>query len=76
MVNRPVLILPGLGGSGPGHWQSTWEASDSSLHRVTQRNWDHPDFIEWVATLQEQISACEMGPIMVAYSLACCLVAH
>ncbi|NMG45412.1 alpha/beta hydrolase [Aromatoleum toluvorans] len=75
-MTTPVFILPGLGGSGPAHWQSIWEASDSSLHRVVQRDWDHPDLKEWVATLQEHIAACEVAPILVAHSLACSLVAH
>ncbi|MBI3453231.1 MAG: alpha/beta hydrolase, partial [Rhodospirillales bacterium] len=25
MVDPTVLIVPGLGNSGPGHWQSLWE---------------------------------------------------
>ncbi|HKU44709.1 MAG TPA: alpha/beta hydrolase, partial [Polyangiales bacterium] len=35
-----VLIIPGLGGSGPQHWQTRWE----QLHgyrRVEQREWDN-----------------------------------
>ena len=71
-----VFILPGLGNSGPDHWQSLWEASDPRLRRVTQRDWDHPELSEWLETLQQHIAACQTPPVLVAHSLACALVAH
>ena len=37
-----ALILPGLGNSGPQHWQSEWERHDSSMMRVMQAEWDAP----------------------------------
>ncbi|MCG2579051.1 alpha/beta hydrolase [Dechloromonas sp. XY25] len=76
MTTPPVLILPGLGDSGPAHWQSIWEASGPSFRRVVQRDWDHPQLAEWVATLQQHVAACETPPVLVAHSLACSLVAH
>lgn len=76
MIATPVLILPGLGGSGAEHWQSLWEASDPAFRRVEQRDWDYPDPEEWLATLHQQITACAAAPVLVAHSLACSLVAH
>jgi predicted alpha/beta hydrolase family esterase len=38
-----VLILPGLGNSGPDHWQSHWERGDAACRRVEQDDWDAPD---------------------------------
>lgn len=76
MTNTPVLFLPGLGGSGPAHWQSIWEAADPSFRRVVQRDWDQPDLTEWIAMLQQHVAACEAPPVLVAHSLACSLVAH
>jgi len=71
-----VLLLPGLYDSGPEHWQSHWEAENPSFLRVRQRDWETPDRREWVETLHQAISA-EPGPVvLVAHSLACCLVAH
>ncbi len=46
-----ALILPGLGGSGPEHWQTLWERQIEDSARVSQRDWDHPDREEWVAAL-------------------------
>ena len=76
MTNAPVLIVPGLGGSGPEHWQSLWEASDPAFRRVVQRDWANPDLEEWLETLHRHIAACEVAPVLVAHSLACSLVAH
>ena len=58
MVTTPVLVLPGYGDSGPGHWQSRWEAADGSLRRVLQRDWLMPDRAEWLAMLEREIAAC------------------
>jgi predicted alpha/beta hydrolase family esterase len=76
MSTPPILIVPGLHGSGPGHWQSRWEAADSSCSRVMQRDWDRPDLAEWLDTLQRCIASCASPPVLVAHSLACALVAH
>ena len=42
-----VLIVPGLNGSGPAHWQTRWESLYPRTVRVAQRDWDHPDCAEW-----------------------------
>jgi predicted alpha/beta hydrolase family esterase len=77
-VDRPrdarILILPGLGGSGPAHWQTLWQARDPRCTRVEQRDWDRPELGAWVAALDRAVAA---GPVLlVAHSLACPLVAH
>jgi predicted alpha/beta hydrolase family esterase/diadenosine tetraphosphate (Ap4A) HIT family hydrolase len=71
-----VLTIPGLSGSGPGHWQSLWERLDSRLLRVEQRSWERPQLEEWVGGLEAAL-ARESGPVvLVAHSLGCALVAH
>jgi predicted alpha/beta hydrolase family esterase len=72
----PVLILPGLGSSGPAHWQTLWEKANSAFIRVEQRDWDKPDREDWIATLDRAIAAQPAPPLLVAHSLACALVAH
>jgi hypothetical protein len=76
MVTTRVLVLPGYADSGPGHWQSLWEASDAALRRVPQRDWLMPDLAEWLAALDRAIAACAAPPVLVAHSLGCALVAH
>lgn len=74
-----VLILPGRGNSGPTHWQSVWEAADTSLVRVQQLEWDNPDRADWVASLDTAINADDTDDtpvVLVAHSLSVLLVAH
>ena len=74
--DRPVLVLPGFGGSGADHWQSIWERRNPDFRRVEQRDWDAPDLVEWLDTLERAVDACRTPPLLVAHSLGCALVAH
>jgi predicted alpha/beta hydrolase family esterase len=71
-----VLLLPGLYSSGPEHWQSHWERENPDFRRVEQRDWETPERNEWVETLDRAITAKPTPVVLVAHSLACCLVAH
>lgn len=75
-IPTTVLILPGIGDSGPGHWQSLWQAANPGFQRVVQRDWDHPVCREWVATLDHTLRAMQGPVVLVAHSLGCLLVAH
>lgn len=70
------LVLPGLGNSGPDHWQSHWERLDPSCERVLQSNWDTPQCQDWVARLDHVIGKRRSPAVLVAHSSACALVAH
>ena len=72
---RPILIVPGLGGSGPEHWQSLWQSSLPNATRVEQADWDRPDRAGWIAALDAEIAAVSAPPVLVAHSLSCALVA-
>ena len=71
-----ALILPGIGSSGPGHWQTLWEQSHKAFVRVQQRNWDHPVRVEWQENLERSVAESGADVVLVAHSLACLLVAH
>lgn len=71
-----VLIVPGLGDSGPVHWQSIWQARNPSFRRVVQRDWANPDLEEWLANLEAAVREAEAPIVLVAHSLSCSLVAH
>lgn len=71
-----VLILPGLGDSGPDHWQSHWEREDPTCRRVRQAEWDAPVRSDWVAGLDAAIDAVEWPVVLVGHSTGCALVAH
>jgi predicted alpha/beta hydrolase family esterase len=70
-----VLLVPGLGNSGPEHWQSLWEARDAYL-RVQQRDWDHPVRSEWVESLDRAAREAAADVLIAAHSLGTLLVTH
>jgi len=74
-ATSPVLIIPGIGNSGPEHWQSRWQDREPDFLRVQQRDWDEPDFADWHANLEAAVAGCSEAPILVAHSLGCLLVA-
>jgi predicted alpha/beta hydrolase family esterase len=76
MSESRVLILPGLGNSGADHWQTHWERAFPDLVRVDQDDWDTPSAEVWVEQLHREIMASTTPAILVAHSLACCLVAR
>jgi uncharacterized protein len=72
-----VLLLPGWQNSGPGHWQTRWEAL-YGYTRVQQADWHWPRRGDWMAQLEEAVLAqAPDGPplLLAAHSLGCHLVA-
>jgi predicted alpha/beta hydrolase family esterase len=76
MPAAEILLIPGLGNSGPTHWESVWEARHPEYRRVVQHEWDQPDRDEWVRTLDRYVRAGTAPKVLVAHSLGCALVAH
>jgi uncharacterized protein len=74
-VTTPVLVIPGLGGSGPDHWQTHLECAWPRARRVQQHDWDQPSLQDWLERLVSAVEA-RPGAVLVAHSLACPLVAH
>ena len=73
---RPVLILPGLGNSGPEHWQSYWERQDPTCTRLQQEDWDTPHCDDWMRCLGEALTRVDLPVVLAAHSAACALVAR
>jgi uncharacterized protein len=71
----PLLIIPGLDGSGPHHWQTHFERSFPNAQRVHQADWNRPNRDAWVEQLVAAIEAAP-GGVLVAHSLGCALIAH
>lgn len=75
-MSSPVLTFPGIGNSGPQHWQSLWEQSNPDFVRISQRDWDNPVCEEWVSVLEKTVQPIGSSVVVVAHSLACLAVAH
>ena len=71
-----VLLVPGLGDSGPSHRQSIWQARNMSCRRVMQRDWNVPNLEEWLKNLETGVREAEAPIVIFAHSLSCSLVAH
>ncbi len=66
-----ILTLPGIGGSGPQHWQSLWE-KEYGFIRIEQKEWDTPDRADWVANIQNTVSKYDPKDIiLVGHSAVC-----
>ncbi|MFB9843475.1 RBBP9/YdeN family alpha/beta hydrolase [Mucilaginibacter ginsenosidivorans] len=71
-----ILTIPGIGGSGPTHWQTLWE-KEYGFTCVQQREWDTPDSDEWVETINNYIQKLDPANlIVVAHSAACVAFIH
>ncbi|MEH3048339.1 RBBP9/YdeN family alpha/beta hydrolase [Sphingomonas adhaesiva] len=74
-VQPTVLTVPGLGGSGPAHWQTLWEASRPDTARIELGMWDRPHRNTWVTKIDQAVAAARAPVILVAHSLGCIAVA-
>jgi predicted alpha/beta hydrolase family esterase len=65
-----VLLVPGLGNSGPDHWLSHWERA-LPAPRAELGDWDDPYPEEWIGNLDAAIGEAGRDVILVAHSLGC-----
>jgi len=73
--NPLLLIVPGLGDSGPRHWQSIWERERDDCCRVDLGMWDRPHRNTWVNKLNQAVADADRPVVLVAHSLGCHAVA-
>ena len=65
-----ILIAPGLGNSGPDHWQRRWGARMSTARFIEQDNWDRPVLADWVARIHQEIMFSTRPVVLVGHSLS------
>ncbi|MCB1955526.1 MAG: alpha/beta hydrolase [Rhodocyclaceae bacterium] len=76
LPSKGVLVVPGLEGSGPLHWQSRWLARHPGWQRVEQADWYKPEREAWVRAFDDAVQGSSGPPLVVAHSLGCAVVAH
>lgn len=69
------VTVPGIGGSGPDHWQTLWEA-DLPVTRFAPASWEAPEPDDWADALSRAVSDVSPadptpGTVLVAHSLGC-----
>jgi predicted alpha/beta hydrolase family esterase len=65
-----VLLLPGLDGSPPRHWQSHWERL-GHCRRVALGDWSRPRLHDWVPALDRAVRESARPVVLAAHSLGC-----
>lgn len=70
-----TLLVPGLDGSPPAHWQGWWAARDRRARMVIQDDFAAPDPVSWELRLAAAIHDAP-GAIIVAHSLGAILAAR
>ena len=71
------LIVPGLGKSGPEHWQTYFEESGPQFHRIQQEEWDAPDCADWIRQIEENVKRFDPKEVvLIGHSLGCTAIAH
>lgn len=76
VVETTVILVPGLGDSGPDHWQTRWGEAHPAFQRVRQRDWCRPEVEAWVAGLDREIRRAPHPAILVGHSLGCITIAE
>lgn len=70
-----TLLIPGLDGSPPPHWQHWWAETDSSAKVVEQRSWSAPSPEAWLATIA-MAAMIHPGAVLVGHSLGVVAIAR
>ena len=71
-----LVMVPGLGNSGPEHWQSRWERAYPCTLRVVQKDWDNPVRPVWVAALEQTLAGVAGQVILVGHSAGAMTIVH
>jgi predicted alpha/beta hydrolase family esterase len=71
-----ILVVPGLHGSGPAHWQTRWQRLFPYFERVEQLQWDVPDLHVWSDRLDKVLRQSSQPALIVAHSFGCLAAVH
>jgi hypothetical protein len=62
------VIVPGLRGSGPLHWQTWFEKKLPRARRVDQADWDTPDLLLWSGAVASTIAGLDAPVVLIGHS--------
>jgi hypothetical protein len=75
MIN--YLLVPGLGNSGPEHWQTYFQNSGDNFYRIEQKEWDAPNCEDWISTIDKIVTEFDLtSVVLIGHSLGCSTIAH
>jgi predicted alpha/beta hydrolase family esterase len=71
------FIVPGLGSSGPEHWQTHFEKTLPKTRRIEQQEWEAPVCADWIATIDTALQGYDLSNVvLIGHSLGCSTIAH
>ena len=71
------FIVPGLGNSGPEHWQTYFEKSGKNFQRINQTEWKAPECNDWIPAIDKAIAGYDPSTVvLIGHSLGCTAIAH
>ena len=71
-----ILVIPGRGGIGEGHWQSRWVRRLSSAIMVEQDDWTGASRSAWSNRVIEQAAIARQPVALVGHGLGVAAIAH
>lgn len=71
-----ILIAPGLGNSGPEHWQRRWAARMPTARIIEQSDWDQPLLADWVERIFHEVKLATRPVVLIGHSLAVPAIVH
>lgn len=71
-----ILIAPGLGNSGPDHWQRRWGARMPNVQFIEQADWDTPVLADWVDRIHREIMLATRPVVLIGHSLSVAAIVH
>ena len=66
-----TVIVPGVGGSEPAHWQSWLQRQLMSCSRVQQKDWNNPVLETWISEFVNTVAPIQGKIQIVAHSFGC-----
>lgn len=76
IAEADILIAPGLGSSGPEHWQRRWGDRMGTARIIEQDDWDAPLLTDWVDRIHQEIMLATRPVVLIGHSLACSAIVH
>ena len=71
-----IIIVPGLGDSGPEHWQSRWESRLKNASRIAHPDFSLPSRAHWTAAIVDAVAKATRPVVLVAHSIGVAAIAH
>lgn len=71
-----LVLVPGIGNSGPGHWQSSWEGLFAGSVRISPASWTEPALDDWIGAIDRVADGAGTDTVFVCHSLGCLAFLH